>query len=64
MKQLLRKLDLRDALLVIGLVSLLGGIAHFSPAVAAITFGLLCLFTALRPSKRSAQVANTTERQS
>jgi uncharacterized membrane protein len=50
--------DFKDALLVAGLVSLLGGIAHFSPAIAAIVFGLFCLTAALRPTRA------TKERQS
>jgi hypothetical protein len=52
--------DLKDGLLVAGVVSVIGGIAHFSIAVAAIVFGLMCLVTSLKP----ARAASTTERQS
>jgi hypothetical protein len=40
----LRQIDRQDLLLVVGLVSLLGGIAVFSRPVAAIVFGFFCFF--------------------
>ena len=52
MMPFLRKFDLRDLLLVVGLVALIGGISHFSEAVASIVFGILCLITSLRTGKR------------
>lgn len=36
------KIDVQDVLLMLGMVLFLGGIAHFSPAIAAIAGGLLC----------------------
>lgn len=70
MKKVLKKLDIRDVSLVVGVVSFIGGIAHFSFAIAAIVFGLMCLCVALRPVAADPAAAivtsrpSTTERQS
>jgi len=50
-----KKFGLQDALLMLGLVLFIGGIGHFSRAIAAIAAGLLCflgVWTIERASKR------------
>jgi len=37
------KFDRQDALLVVGVVSFIGGIAMWSRPAAAVVFGLMCL---------------------
>lgn len=39
----MRKFDLQDALLLAGVASIVGGVAAFSQAGAAIVFGIFCL---------------------
>ena len=39
----MKKIDLQDVLLVLGVASLVGGIAAWSKPAACITFGILCL---------------------
>lgn len=39
----MKLLDLQDVLLVLGVVSVVGGVAMWSRPVALILFGLLCL---------------------
>jgi uncharacterized membrane protein HdeD (DUF308 family) len=43
MTKFLRAFDRQDLLLVVGIVSLVGGIAAWSRPAAAVVFGLLCL---------------------
>jgi uncharacterized membrane-anchored protein len=40
----MKRFDLQDALLICGVSSIVGGVAAYSRAAAAIVFGLLCLF--------------------
>ncbi len=46
------RFDVKDGALIVGVVSLIGGIAHFSIALAAIVFGAMCICVALIPTPR------------
>lgn len=40
----MKKIDHQDILLILGVASIVGGIAAWSRPAAAIVFGLMCLF--------------------
>ena len=46
----LHDFDIRDGALVVGVISIIGGIAHYSFAVASVVFGVMCLAIALFPA--------------
>jgi hypothetical protein len=50
LRKLINAFDLSDTLLIVGVVSLIGGIATIHRPSAAIVFGVLCLAVWLRKS--------------
>jgi hypothetical protein len=58
------KFDLQDALLLVGVASLVGGVAMWSRPGALVLFGLLCLFAVvlIQLKQKNLQLVRTDKR--